>query len=89
MSPLDRYTFYDTDRRAESNYKLASENYEIAKEILKTDLVRLEAGTILSVEAKNSEYAMLTAQTNYLNSLYQYLLARLRLQKALGVVSRK
>ncbi len=74
---------------AESNYKLASENYEIAKEILKTDLVRLEAGTILSVEAKNSEYAMLTAQTNYLNGLYQYLLARLRLQKALGVVSRK
>jgi outer membrane protein TolC len=74
---------------AESNYTLASENYEIAKEILKTDLVRLEAGTILSVEAKNSEYAMLTAQTNYLNGLYQYLLARLRLQKALGVVSRK
>jgi outer membrane protein len=74
---------------AESNYALASENYTIAKEILKTDLVRLEAGTILPVEAKNSEYAMLTAQTNYLNGLYQYMLARLRLQKALGVVSRK
>jgi len=68
---------------------LASENYTIAKEILKTDLVRLDAGTILTVEAKNSEYAMLTAQTNYLNGLYQYILARLRLQKALGVVSRK
>jgi outer membrane protein len=74
---------------AESNYALASENYTIAKEILKTDLVRLETGTILPVEAKNSEYAMLTAQTNYLNGLYQYMLARLRLQKALGVVSRK
>jgi outer membrane protein len=74
---------------AESNYALASENYTIAKEILKTDLVRLEAGTILPVEAKNSEYVMLTSQTNYLNGLYQYMLARLRLQKALGVVSRK
>jgi len=74
---------------AESNYALASENYTIAKEILKADLVRLEAGTILPVEAKNSEYAMLTAQTNYLNGLYQYMLASLRLQKALGVVSRK
>ena len=74
---------------SESNYRLASENYTIAKEILKTDLVRLEAGTILPVEAKNSEYVMFAAQTNYLNGLYQYMLARLRLQKALGVVSRK
>jgi outer membrane protein len=74
---------------AESNYTLALENYTIAKEILKTDLLRLEAGTILPVEAKNSEYVMLTAQTNYLNGLYQYMLARLRLQKALGVVARK
>jgi outer membrane protein len=74
---------------AESNYMLALENYNIAKEILKTDLVRLQSGTILSVEAKNSEYAMLSAQSNYLNGLYQFMLARLRLQKALGVVNRK
>lgn len=74
---------------ANANYQLASENYAIAKEILKTDMVRAEAGTILPVEAKNSEYVMLTAQTNYLNSLYQYMLARLRLQKAQGIVNRK
>jgi outer membrane protein TolC len=73
---------------AENNYTLALENYNIAKEILKTDQVRLQSGTILSVEAKNSEYAMLSAQSNYLNALYQFMLARLRLQKALGVLSR-
>jgi len=71
---------------AAENYKLALENYEISKEILKTDLVRLDAGAILPVEAKNSEYAMLTAQSNYLNGLYQFLLARLKLQKAMGVI---
>jgi len=71
---------------AAENYKLALENYEISKEILKTDLVRLDAGAILPVEAKNSEYTMLTAQSNYLNGLYQYLLARLKLQKAMGVI---
>lgn len=71
---------------AAENYKLALENYEISKEILQTDLVRLDAGAILPVEAKNSEYAMLTAQSNYLNGLYQFLLARLKLQKAIGII---
>jgi outer membrane protein len=71
---------------AAENYKLALENYEISKEILKTDLVRLDAGAILPVEAKNTEYAMLTAQSNYLDGLYQFLLARLKLQKAIGVI---
>ncbi len=95
LAQLNQQINYETQsaqweyKNAESNYALASENYTIAKEILKADLVRLEAGTILRVEAKNSEYAMITAQTNYLNGLYQYMLARLRLQKALGVVSRK
>ena len=73
---------------AEINYKLAMENYMIAKQILSSDMVRLEAGSILPVEAKNSEYAMLSAQTNYLDGLYQYMLARLHLQKAQGIISR-
>lgn len=71
---------------AKSNYALSKENYEISKEIVKTDLVRLEAGSILPVEVRDSEYAMHTAQQNYLNSLYQFMLARLRLQKARGVL---
>lgn len=71
---------------AKENYTLSLENYEISKGILKADLVRLQAGVILPVEAKNSEYAMLTAQSNYLNGLYQFLLAQLKLQKALGVI---
>jgi outer membrane protein TolC len=68
--------------------ELAQENYALAQEIVKTDRARMEAGAILEAEAKDSEYALMNSQNNYLDSLYQYLLAKLRLQKASGILNK-
>ncbi len=92
LAQLDQQINYEIQsaqwdfENARNNYVLSLDNYEVSKQIVKTDLVRLEAGSILPVDAKDSEYAMHTAQQNYLNSLYQFMLARLRLQKATGAL---
>lgn len=59
-------------------------NLELARQILETDRLRYEKGVLLLSDLKNSEYSLQNAETNYLSSIYNFLLASLRYQKAAG-----
>lgn len=59
-------------------------NLELARQILETDRFRYEKGVLLLSDLKNSEYSLQNAETNYLTSVYNFLLASLRYQKATG-----
>lgn len=66
------------------NYKYARENYEVAKRVLNTEQVKYKSGTLLYADLRNSEYALQQAETNLLNSLFDYLNAELKWKKATG-----
>lgn len=61
-------------------------NVELAQQILETDRFRYEKGTLLLADLKNTEYSLQNAETNYLNSVYQFLIAHVRYKKAAGTL---
>lgn len=61
-------------------------NVELAQQILETDRFRYEKGTLLLADLKNTEYSLQNAETNYLNSVYQFLIALVRYKKAAGTL---
>jgi outer membrane protein TolC len=58
----------------------------LAQQILETDRIRYEKGTLLLADLKNTEYSLQNAETNYLNSVYQFLIALVRYKKAAGTL---
>jgi len=62
----------------------AKANLALAQQILQTDQLRYEKGTLLSSDLKNTEYSLQTAENNYLTSVYNFLVATVRYQKAVG-----
>lgn len=61
-------------------------NVALAQQILETDRFRYEKGTLLLADLKNTEYSLQNAETNYLNSVYQFLIAHVRYKKAAGTL---
>jgi outer membrane protein len=61
-------------------------NVALAQQILETDRIRYEKGTLLLADLKNTEYSLQNAETNYLNSVYQFLIALVRYKKAAGTL---
>lgn len=61
-------------------------NVTLAQQILETDRFRYEKGTLLLADLKNTEYSLQNAETNYLNSVYQFLIAYVRYKKAAGTL---
>lgn len=61
-------------------------NVALAQQILETDRFRYEKGTLLLADLKNIEYSLQDAETNYLNSVYQFLIAYVRYKKAAGTL---
>jgi len=59
---------------------------ELAQQVLELDRLRYEKGTLLLADVKNSEYSLQNAETNYLTSVYQFLVAYVRYKKALGTL---
>jgi outer membrane protein len=60
------------------------QNLALAQQVLATDRLRYEKGTLTPADLKNTEYALQNAENNYLTSVYNLLLARVRWQKASG-----
>lgn len=58
-------------------------NVALARQLLSTDQLRFEQGVLKQTDLKNSEFALQTAENNYLNAVYAYLVARLNYEKAL------
>lgn len=61
------------------------QNITLARQLYDTDRLRFEQGVIKPADLKNSEFALQTAEDNYLDAVYAFLVARLKYGKALGL----
>jgi outer membrane protein TolC len=64
---------------------LAEENIILAQKVYASDQFRFEKGTLLPVQLRDSEFEIRSAQSNYLDAVYQLLSADLELKEAIGV----
>ena len=76
----------NTYQQAIENLGQTQQNVALAKQILATDQARFDKGTLLLQAIKNSEYSLQTAENNYLRAVYEALVARVRYQKAAGLL---
>ncbi|MDW8297414.1 MAG: TolC family protein, partial [Raineya sp.] len=59
-------------------------NMELAKEVLRVSEIKYKQGVGTSSEIVNAETAYKEAETNYFAALYDALIAKVDLEKALG-----
>lgn len=59
-------------------------NIALARQIFESDRFRFEKGVLRQNDLKNTEFSLQTAENNYLNAVYNYLVAQLKYQKASG-----
>jgi outer membrane protein len=69
------------------NYAVLTENLDFAQDVYQTIQRQYKAGTKSYLELITAETDLRTAQVNRINALYQLLVSKLDLQKALGTVS--
>jgi len=69
---------------AYDQYKNSKDNYDLAKNIMQLDQKRYQEGTITFAALKNTEYSLQNAQNNYINSVYNVLIAQVNYKKAKG-----
>ena len=70
-----------------NNYKVLTENLQFAQDVYQTIQLQYKAGTKSYLEFITAETDLRTAQGNRTNALYQLLISRLDVQKALGTIS--
>jgi len=92
MQRIEQNFLYETAsaERAFENAKTVLQNSiasrSLAEEVLAADTKRYEMGTILQSELNRSEQLLKDAETNLVQSLYNFLLADLNLKKANGLL---
>lgn len=59
-------------------------NMDLAKEVVRVTKIKYQAGSGSNIEVVNAESALKEAQTNYFAALYDLLIAKVDLDKALG-----
>ena len=64
-----------------------SRNMELAKEVLRVTKVKYEQGVGSSLEVTTAETALKEAQNNYITALYDLLINKVNLDKALGNIN--
>jgi outer membrane protein TolC len=69
---------------AYASMKYAYANYGQAKELVGIYQTRFQQGAVLYSDVLNTEYSLQTAQNNLMGAYYDYLVAKLRWQKAKG-----
>ena len=74
----------NTLTQARENLTETRRNIVQAQHILTIDRVRFDAGTSLLADFRNSEYALLNAENNYLRAVYDVLLGQLAVRRATG-----
>ncbi len=62
------------------------ENMELAEEVYTTSRIKYQEGVGSNLEVIEADNAYVAAQTNYYNALYDALLSKIELEKALGVL---
>ncbi|MBQ7252989.1 MAG: TolC family protein [Kiritimatiellae bacterium] len=76
-----------TLRTAEEFAKSQSKNLETAKEALRLVQTGLREGQNTQVEVMDAREALSTAAANYYRSIYDHAIARMQLQKAMGLIA--
>lgn len=80
---FDAATQANAVEQARLDVQESQKNVTLARQLLTTDQLRFEQGVLKQTELKNSEFALQTAENNYLNAVYAYLVARLNYEKSL------
>lgn len=62
-------------------------NMELAQEVLRVSKIKYEQGVGSSIEVTTAETALKEAQNNYINSLYDLMINRVNVGKALGTIT--
>lgn len=73
-------------KNAVVQWESAQKNRQTAQRIRDLDQVRFAGGALLYADARTSEYALREAETTYLSAWYNYLVARVRWEKAAGLL---
>lgn len=73
-----------TLKNALTTLEAQKRNMELAKEVLKVSQIKYKQGLSSSVEIINAETAYKEAETNYFAALYDALIAKVDLEKAIG-----
>ena len=71
-------------QRSLETIELQKKNLELANEILRISSLKLKEGVGSNLEISNAQQELKASQTNYLNSIYDLLMAQLELKKAFG-----
>lgn len=71
-----------------NDYKINEENVALAEEIFKVAEIKYQEGVGSNLEVIDADSELKTAQTNYLNALYNALVAKIDLLKALGILNK-
>ena len=69
---------------ARENILSQEENVKQAKESLRIATVQYEKGMLTNLELMDTEFALTVAETNYLQALSDYLIAKAKYEKAIG-----
>ncbi|MCU0354833.1 MAG: TolC family protein [Cytophagales bacterium] len=69
---------------AHEKLKTARDNYALAQSVVQTDNLRFQEGKITAADLRNTEYSLATAQNNLLTNYYNFLVAKIAYQKAVG-----
>jgi outer membrane protein len=70
-----------------NNYAVLTENLQFAQDVYRTIQLQYKAGTKSYLEFITAETDLRTAQVNRIDALYQLLVSKLDVQKALGTIS--
>lgn len=62
------------------------ENYELAQEVYRVSKIKYQEGVGSNIEVIDAENSLITAQTNYFQALYNAIIAKVGLQRALGIL---
>lgn len=74
-------------RDALSSLRIQDENLQLAESVVKTAKLKYDEGVGSNLEVLDSETSLKEAQANYFNSLYEAVIAKINLDKSLGIFS--
>ena len=69
-----------------NNYHVQKDNLKLAKDVYNIIELQYKSGIKTYLDVITAESNLKTTQVNYLNALYQVLISKLDLQKALGTI---
>ncbi len=77
---------YNVFQEADQKYKSAVESVDLAEEALRLAALMYEEGASTQLDVLNSQLALTRARLNYINTVFEYQMARYELRKSTGTL---